>query len=98
MFPEMPILEIKRTTIADYEVMVEAYQLAQIDREFEIHMLAWQSVQAGASDKKGKPIYSSFKKFFNYEKRIKEVRSDEEIDGNTSSFFNRLKKINQGGD
>lgn len=98
MYPEMSLLDIKRTTIADYEVMTESYRLAKADREFDIHLLAWQSVQAGALDKKGKPVYTSFKKFFDYEKRIKEVRSDEvKADDKTKSLFNMVRNINQGG-
>ena len=99
MYPEMSMLDIKRTTIADYEVMVESYKLAKIDREFDIHLLAWQSVQAGTTNDKGKPNYKTFDKFYDYEKRIKEIKNDEaKVNDETKSFFNMLKKINQGGD
>ena len=93
----MSMLDIKRTTIADYEVMVKAYKLHSIDEEHRLHILAWQIVQAGASDKKGKPIYSNFKKFYDYEKRIKEVESDDvKADVKTVSLFNMVKNINKG--
>lgn len=93
----MSILEVKNTTIADYEVLTEAYQLRKLDEELSIHLLAWQTVQAGASDKRGKPVYSKFSKFFDYEKRYKETIGDiEDISEEEMSIFERVKIMNEG--
>lgn len=96
MYPNMSMLDIKRTTIADYEVMTQAYKLRNVDEELRIHVLAWQIVQAGASDKKGKPIYSNFKRFYDYDKKIKEIeRDDVKQDSKTLSLFNMVKNVNK---
>ena len=93
----MSILEVKNTTIADYEVLTEAYQLRKLDEELNIHLLAWQTVQAGASDKRGKPVYSKFSKFFDYEQRQKEIKGDiEDISEEEMSIFERVKIMNEG--
>jgi len=55
---------------------MRAYQLQQIDKEMDMHMQAWLNHQVTASKKKGKkqvPVYSKFKDFYDYEKRINEV-------------------------
>ena len=90
------MLEIKRTTLADYEVLTQAYQLHRIDEEFKLHLLAWQTVQAGASDKSGKPVYRKFSKFYDYENKINEILDDiPKVSEEEMSFFNRLKHINE---
>jgi len=55
---------------------MRAYQLQQIDKEMDMHMQAWLNHQVTASKEKGKkqvPVYSKFKDFYDYEKRINEV-------------------------
>ena len=96
MYPDMSILDIQRTTIADYEVLIEAYQLRKLDEELSIHLLAWQTVQEGASNKQGKPVYSKFSKFFDYEKRQKEIKGDiEDISEEEMSIFEKIKIMNE---
>jgi hypothetical protein len=46
---------------------MKAYQLKQLDRQFEIHLQAWATVMAGQT-KKGKPVFRTFEKFFDYQK------------------------------
>lgn len=59
--------EIDRLTIQEYELKMKAYQLSQLDRQYEIHMQAWATVMAGQT-KKGKPVFRTFEKFFDYKK------------------------------
>lgn len=75
MCPQMPMLEVKRMTLADFEVMQEARALRQVDECFLASYEAWQSAQVQASDKKGKAVVRKFKQLFDYKKEISEIRS-----------------------
>ncbi|MEI5991235.1 hypothetical protein A5881_002768 [Enterococcus termitis] len=54
-------------TIPEYELRIKAHQLKRLDRHYDIHLQAWATVMAGQT-KKGKPVYRTFEKFFNYQK------------------------------
>lgn len=73
MYPAMTMEEIQRTTLADLEVMRRAYEMRRVDDLFLASFTAWQGAAARGTDRKGKPIYKSFKDFFNYEKEMKKV-------------------------
>lgn len=75
MYPAMSMLEVRRTTIADFEVMKQAYALSQVDRILMATIQAWQSGQVQATDKKGKPIYRKMKQLFDYEREVERVRA-----------------------
>lgn len=86
--------EIDRLTIIEYELKMRAYQLRQLDRQYEIHMQAWATVMAGQT-KKGKPVFRTFEKFFDYKKaeqkllgRKKETSPDKEKLQNWIANFN----------
>lgn len=64
--------EIDRLTIPDYDLRMKAYQLKQLDRQYEIHMQAWATVMAGQT-KKGKPVFRTFDKFFDYQKAEEKI-------------------------
>ena len=55
--------------------MMKGYSLKQVDRHYDIHIQAWknQEVQATTNDKKPKPVFDKFSKFFDYEKELKSV-------------------------
>lgn len=59
--------EIDRLTIPEYELRIKAYQLKRLDEQYNIHLQAWATVMAGQT-RKGKPVYRTFEKFFNYQK------------------------------
>lgn len=75
MYPAMSMLEVRRTTIADFEVMKQAYALSQVDRILMATIQAWQSGQVQATDKKGRPIYRKMKQLFDYERELERVRA-----------------------
>lgn len=55
---------------------MRAYQLKRVDKEYDMHLQAWLNVQAGTTKESGgktRPVYDSFKKFFDYKKRLKEI-------------------------
>lgn len=74
MAPEMDILAIQRMTMADFEVMVKAYKLRQVDEMFMASYQAWQISQAQASDKKGHAIHKKFRSLFDYEDTLRKVK------------------------
>lgn len=71
--------EVEQVTIPEYETMMEAHALRQVDEEYKLHLLAWLTFAAQAKKSAGKgkekPVYGRFRKFFNYESRIREVKA-----------------------
>ena len=65
--------EIDRLTIPEYELMIKAYELKEVDKANERHQLAWLTVSAGATKKDGRPVYRKYKDFFDYEKEVKRL-------------------------
>lgn len=69
-------ITIGRMTVKEYLLRMKAANLQRLDREYEIHLLAWQMNQAGATKQKGKktvPYFSKFSEFFDYEQREKDI-------------------------
>lgn len=70
--------EVDRLTIPEYELLMEAVRLKQIDLDYRNHLVAWLTFVAKAMKKSGKhkskPVYEKFKKFYDYEEKIKEVK------------------------
>lgn len=64
--------EIDRLTIPEYELQIKAYQLRSLDQQYNIHLQAWVNVMAGQT-RKGKPLYRTFDKFFNYQKAEEKI-------------------------
>lgn len=55
---------------------MKAYRLAQVDKEYDMHLQAWLNHAVTTTKEQGNkhvPVYKSFKDFFDYEKRLKEV-------------------------
>jgi hypothetical protein len=52
---------------------MEAVRLKQIDMDYRNHLQAWLTFCAKATKKNGKPVYNKFRKFYDYDKKIKEV-------------------------
>ena len=94
----MTVLEARRVTLAEFEVMTEAHMLRRVDNQFDIHLQAWAISQAQATDKRGKPYFRTFDKFFNYEEAINRVRGIEEdikINRIDSNFYKKLSELNK---
>lgn len=101
--------EIEKMTLNEYLIRMEAFQLQTIKRNEEIAYQAWlnQQVQATTgSPKNPKPKFKEFRKFFDSEKMIDEVRSNFEIDyittldkaklrTNENVFAQRLKEFKE---
>lgn len=101
--------EIEKMTLNEYLIRMEAFQLQTIKRNEELAYQAWlnQQVQATTgSSKNPKPKFKEFRKFFDSEKMIDEVRSSFEFDyittlnkaklrTNENVFAQRLKEFKE---
>lgn len=66
--------EVDRLTIPEYELLMEAVRLKQVDMDYRNHLQAFLNFSVKAQKKTGKhkskPVYTRFKKFFDYDKAI----------------------------
>lgn len=85
----MSFEEIDNLTIAQYSVLMDALRLRSVDEEYKAAKQAFFNHAARAQRKNGKPAYTRFEKFYNYEKRIKEVIGES---GKEESRFKELSK------
>lgn len=73
------ISEVDRLTIPEYKLLLEAYNLQVVDQEYQQHVQAYLNYQVQAQKASGKyktkPVYNTFKKFFDYEKALEEVKN-----------------------
>lgn len=74
-----------KLTIAEYEILDKAHKLRSVDEDYRIHQQAFLNIAAGAKKKNGKPVYSKFRNFYNYDAEQKKI-----INGNTR--FDALKQ------
>ena len=62
-------------TMADFEVLTKAHEYRQVDQMFLASFKAWQTSQAQATDRKGKPVHRKFSSLFDYEESLRRVRN-----------------------
>ena len=84
-------------TIPEYKLLMKAVKLKQIDNDYRNHLQAYLNFVVQAEKKAGKgktrPVYNTFKKFYDYKKELKTVESKKE-----DSRFSGLKKfLKRGG-
>ena len=84
--------EVDRLTIPEYLLLMEAVKLKQIDMDYRNHLQAWLTFSAQATKKKGQPVYSKFKKFYDYEKHLKEAEKKESKPSKLSGLAKFLKR------
>lgn len=80
-------IEINRMTIPEFEIRMKASELKKLDRIHEIHILAWAINQAGATKKNGRPVYRTFRSFFDFEKQERKIMG---IVKEKSSYFKKV--------
>lgn len=62
--------------VSEYAMLMKAKALQRLDRERDIHQVAYLSMAVQATKPRGKkevPVYQRFNDFFNYEKRKEEI-------------------------
>ena len=74
--------DVDRLTIPEYELLMKAVNLQEVDRSYRNHLQAFLNFAVKAEKKVGKksrPKYTKFKQFFDYEKEVERVtkRSNE---------------------
>ena len=91
--------EVDRLTIPEYELLMEAVRLKQVDMDYRNHLQAYLNFVVKAEKKSGKgkskPVFSSFKKFFDYEKKLEEAQKNK---GEKKSRFAGIGKLLKKGE
>lgn len=68
-------------TIPEYNLLMEAAQLKQVDDDYRNHLQAFLNFAVKAEKKTGKnkskPVYRKFKQFYNYEAEQQKVTKTE---------------------
>lgn len=63
----LSLIEARRTTLVDFDIYSTAYRLKTFEKANDMHHQAWLNSQVQSTNKQGKPVYRTFKKFFDYE-------------------------------
>ena len=88
--------EVDRLTFEEYELLMEAVRLKQIDMDYRNHLQAWLTFAAQAKKKSGKnfvPVYRKFDKFYNYPAELKKAQKKKD---NKSRFAGIGKLLYKG--
>jgi len=84
--------------LPEYELLMEAARLRQIDTDYRNHLQAFLNFAVKAEKKAGKhktkPVYSRFKKFYDYEKELAKVKNQ----GQEKSRFSGIGKLLKKGE
>lgn len=71
-----------RLTIPEYNLLMKAVKLKQVDYDYRCHLQAFLSFAVKAERKAGKnkskPVYRKFKQFYNYEAEQRKVLKTEQ--------------------
>jgi hypothetical protein len=90
--------QVDRLTIPEYELLMEAVRLKQVDKDYRNHLQAFLNFAVKAEKKTGKnkskPVYSKFKRFYDYESEVKKVTSK----GGEKSRFTGIGKLLKKGE
>lgn len=90
--------EVDRLTIPEYDLLMEAVNLRQVDKDYRNHLQAFLNFAVKAEKKTGKnkskPVYSKFIKFYDYEKEIAKVTNK----GSEKSRFSGIGKFLKKGE
>lgn len=70
----------------EYDLLVRAENLKQVDTDYRVHQLAWLCKLAGAEKRAGKnktkAVYDKFSKFYNYDEALAKVQNRKSEDDN----------------
>lgn len=84
-------------TIPEYNLLMQAVRLKQVDNDYRVHQQAYLNFAVKAEKKVGKsgskPVYRDFKHFYDYEKEVEKVtKKDTKTNSRLSGFSKFLKK------
>ena len=88
--------EVDRLTIPEYNLLMEAVQLKQIDTDYRNHLQAFLNFAVKAEKKAGKgktkPVYRKFKQFYDYEDEVQKITKKDKGKSRFSGIGKFLKK------
>lgn len=88
--------EVDRLTIADYKLLMEGVRLREIDKDYRNHLQAFLNFAVRSEKKAGKgksrPVYTKFKRFYDYEKELGKAKQKHEEKSRFSGIGKLLKK------
>ncbi|MGL4642757.1 MAG: hypothetical protein ACRCVH_00455 [Vagococcus fluvialis] len=99
-FDNFTMSDFERMTIREYEVMLKAYKLRNLDKEYFIHLQAFKNQEIKATKKVGKQekmVYKNFNEFFPYQKRENEIlgiATKKKVSRDNKKMMELLKKAN----
>ncbi len=74
---------------------MEAAQLREVDKLYHIHQIAFQSFRVQAMKRAGKhrqrPVFSTFRKFFDYEKALRQASGKDAPSSRFEALKNHLR-------
>ena len=83
-------------TLPEYELLMQAADLKQVDLDYRNHLQAFLNFAVKAEKKTGKykskPVYSQFKRFYDYEKEVKKIKNPKQKESRFSGIGKLLKK------
>lgn len=90
--------EVDQLTIPEYRLLMEAVKLKQVDMDYRNHLQAYLNFVVKAQKKAGKgkskPVYNTFKKFYDYAKEQAKAKEK----GNSESRFAGIGKLLKKGE
>ena len=89
--------QVDNITPYEYRLLMKSKELEMVDEEYKIHLQAYLNMSAQAkkrAGKKVKPVYTTFNKFYNYQKsldRVMGIKKKSKFDG-LAQFIKEQKK------
>ena len=88
--------EVDRLTIPEFNLLMEAVRLKQIDNDYRNHLQAFLNFAVKAEKKAGKnktkPVYSKFKQSYDYDKEVSKVKEKDKSKARFSNLSKFMKK------
>lgn len=69
--------EVDRLTIPEYNLLMEAVRLKQVDMDYRGHLMAWLNRAVKAEKGRGKnakPVFTRFKQFYDYKAEVAKAK------------------------
>lgn len=88
--------EVDRLTIPEYTLLMEAVQYKQVDVDYRNHLQAYLNFTVKAEKKAGKgkskPVFTTFKRFYDYRKELDKISNKSNEKGRFSGVGKFFKK------
>ena len=87
--------EVDRLTIPEYKLLMDAVRLKQVDMDYRNHLQAFLNFAVKAEKKSGKhskPVFTKFKKFYDYDKEVAKATKKKSEKGRFAGIGRLLNK------